>query len=221
MSDIHYTPTFRHTDWIDNVDRIVAGGPTGFNVRLNAIQDDLHQLSTVVVALDSALDEIKAAVPVPPPGEQRVAVPLVPFFTGGPALRQGFPFIDTAGELHFTRGTVPDTAVFALTLPERTRITSLRVTGRYPFGAPGSLTVSVARSPLTDVTSPGDTIALVPVSQLVTAPAGPFDLTSPANRTVATVDLNAFRYFVSASGAIGADPATMSIAGIQVGFVAV
>lgn len=50
-----FDPTFKHEEWIDNVDRVMAGGPNGFNVRFNALQADLVQMAEVVKTLDLAL----------------------------------------------------------------------------------------------------------------------------------------------------------------------
>src|SRR6186713_2346421 len=75
MSDLNYTPTFHHSPWIDNVSRVKAGGPDGFNVRFEAIESDLHQVSAVVDSIDTLVDAVGAG---PAPGSQRLLVPLDP-----------------------------------------------------------------------------------------------------------------------------------------------
>lgn len=57
MASVSFTPTFRHTDYVDNRDRVQAGGPNGFNARFRALQDDLGALSEVVTQVDGALQQ--------------------------------------------------------------------------------------------------------------------------------------------------------------------
>jgi hypothetical protein len=54
-STVQFTPTFEHQDWVDNVDRVTAGGPNGFNGRFNALQADLNQMTDVVKTINTAL----------------------------------------------------------------------------------------------------------------------------------------------------------------------
>jgi hypothetical protein len=42
---IEFNPTFKHTDWIDNQDRVTAGGDNGFNRRFQNLVADFTQLS--------------------------------------------------------------------------------------------------------------------------------------------------------------------------------
>ena len=88
MAEPSFTPTFHHTDWVDNVDRVQAGGPNGLNVRLNAIEADLHQVSIVVGQIDAALDQHRTGTT---PRQQRVNVPtsLVTRAGGGVAPEAG------------------------------------------------------------------------------------------------------------------------------------
>jgi hypothetical protein len=218
VTDIQYTPTFHHTDWIDNVDRIVADGPTGFNGRLKAIESDLQQLSTVVAEIDTALDRAAAGNQTRPSGQQRLTVPLNIVFPPVPS-RQGFAFLDPNGEFHFPTGQNGIVALIGLSLPEPVRLTSLRVTGRFPVGTQSALTISLKRAPVKDITQAGDTIAIADVAQLATAPTNLYDATVAASNSFANVDLNSFRYFISAQGGPSGDPNTMSLAGIQVGYV--
>ncbi|MDQ1655914.1 MAG: hypothetical protein QOD41_997, partial [Cryptosporangiaceae bacterium] len=69
MAEISYTPEFHHTKWVDNVDRVQADGPNGFNVRFSAIERELKQLSTVVAQINAALHVV-----APPPKEQRLTL---------------------------------------------------------------------------------------------------------------------------------------------------
>jgi len=53
---ITYTPLFTHDDWIDNVDRVQAGGPNGFNIRFNGVAEEFGKLATVVASIGTAID---------------------------------------------------------------------------------------------------------------------------------------------------------------------
>jgi hypothetical protein len=50
-----YTRTFSHTDWLDNVDRVQAGGDTGFNGRFHGIEAELDAISGVVTQANTQL----------------------------------------------------------------------------------------------------------------------------------------------------------------------
>lgn len=60
MADVSFTPTFTHTPWVDNKDRVQAGGANGFNVRFSSLENDLQTLSAVVSDIDTALDALAA-----------------------------------------------------------------------------------------------------------------------------------------------------------------
>jgi hypothetical protein len=45
---ISYTRTFSHTDWVDNVDRVQAGGDNGFNGRFHSLEEQFDTISGVV-----------------------------------------------------------------------------------------------------------------------------------------------------------------------------
>jgi hypothetical protein len=55
MVDVSFTPTFRHTDYVDNRDRVQAGGPNGFNARFRALEEDLGTVSEVITEVAGAL----------------------------------------------------------------------------------------------------------------------------------------------------------------------
>ena len=76
MATVSFTPTFSHTPWVDNRDRVQASGPNGFNVRFAALQADLGALSGVVSQIDTALDALEAG-----PGAQTRVVTLPPILT--------------------------------------------------------------------------------------------------------------------------------------------
>jgi hypothetical protein len=189
MSDLSYTPTFHHKPWIDNVDRVKAGGPDGFNVRFEAIDSDLHQVSTVVATINTLLDN---AGPTPPSGTQRLLVPL------DPAQENLIPDFgiwtcDGTGAIH----PQPDSAssgrgaaaTMDLRLPDQATVVSMRMIGHYTGAA--LIDVRILRFSLFNIHT-GD--ALVQVNLAPPGPANPYDITTPANAAFAVVDNTQFRY---------------------------
>lgn len=78
MASVSFTPTFQHTDYVDNRDRVQAGGPNGFNARFRALQDDLGKLSEVITQVDGALQQRPAA------GTLIDTTVTIPAFSAGP-----------------------------------------------------------------------------------------------------------------------------------------
>ena len=52
---VSYTPSFTHPDWVDNQDRVQAGGGNGFNVRFHGIEAEPAALQLVVQSINDAL----------------------------------------------------------------------------------------------------------------------------------------------------------------------
>lgn len=200
--DLTFTPTFRHTNWINNVDRIEAGGPNGFNVRYDAIDSDLRQASTVVDQIDAALKAGGVHA-----GEQRVTlgVDLVSLQNPG----QNGWFYDEAGAAHPAGGTGGGTAMMGLSLPDGSRLKSFRAAGLYG-GVPLILSITLARVSLADENQ-SDKLAEVASGPGFT---NPYDATVPVDAALATVDNTSFRYLVRADarfvGAEGSGPTTLS-----------
>jgi hypothetical protein len=188
MPDLRFDPIFRHKDWVDNVDLIQAGGPNGFNIRMNSIGSDLHQVSTVVTEVDSRLDLIARNTSAPPLGPQlfNVALDL-------PAERQGGHwFYGPDGALH---SDFADSAmVMGVGLPDHIRLQSMRLVGRFSGAAPTRFTFTLGRASLTDASREPDTIV-----ELATDEPGltdPFDVTKDVTDIrLGPVDHSAFRYF--------------------------
>jgi hypothetical protein len=190
MADVSYTPVFQHTDWVDKVDRAVASGPNGFNIRFNSIERDLREASTVVAEIATAIRAAHASTPDTPTRitftpQLRDVPPNLGFETTDQGFQSGLSnaqFGACAGVANF----VP---------PDRTRLATVRIVGRVDaFNGINSATVSVMRIPLLGATSSPTKLGGV----LLNTP-GDFDLQSPVSDDVALVDLSAFRYFVTAS----------------------
>ena len=195
MTDLSFTPTFQHTNWIDNVDRIQAGGPNGFNVRFDAIDSDLRQASAVVQQINAAL-----ALPGggPPTGTQLLTPGLglvsVPGFSGG----NGW-FYDATGAAHPAGGTGGDGAVMDLTLPDQARLLSFRAVGLYA-GSPVTLNISLLRESLASTSRTPDLLATITNS--TAGFTNPYDVTVPVNAEFAAVDTGTFRYYILASATL-------------------
>jgi hypothetical protein len=209
MSDLSYKPTFFHKPWTDNVSLIQAGTPDGFNVRFAAIESDLHQVSTVVSAIDGEIDALIAGGSL---GTQRLNVPLDlvgPFPVVSPS--RGWS-CDSTGAMHPEEGADGGRGVMELKLPEKAKLTSLRALGLYP-GPPVRLSVTIARSSLFDEGRPPETLA-----ELTDATPGmtsTYDVTRQINPDFATVDTTSFRYFLTATATQVTSFAVISLAAVQ------
>lgn len=183
MTDIGYTPAFDPTDWIDNVDRITADGPNGFNVRFDAIGSDLHQAAAVVTRIDAAL-------------AQSVGLPTgLQVLTPGLDLNGGWLY-DRTGAAHPDSSGSSRVAVMGLSLPADVNLVSFRAMGLYP-GNPTALSIALIRAPLADVNATPDKLA--EINSAVTALTNPYDITMPVDVTLAAVDLETYRYCVVAT----------------------
>ncbi|MEU5261562.1 hypothetical protein [Amycolatopsis sp. NPDC021455] len=204
MTDLSFTPTFRHLNWIDNVDRIRAGGPNGFNVRFDAIAADLHRMATVVQQIDAAL-----ALPVnDATGNQHLTPGLdfrpLPF-------EDSFWDYDQNGVLLGPLGNAGE-AVMDLAVPDGIHLQSFRATGK--FFVPFKLTLF--RVPLLNAGAKPDKLA--EISDTTPGIADPFDVTVPVDTALATVDTDTFRYYVLAARSGSADESGNTIAMVQLAY---
>lgn len=202
--DLRFTPTFRHTNWVNNVDRIEAGGPNGFNVRYDAIDSDLAQMSTVVGQISGAL-----STPGGTPGEQRLT-PGLDFVTVSQGSGGDWTY-DNAGAVHPAGGTGGGSAVMDLTLPDRIKLRQFRALGLYP-GSPVRFTLVLSRTSLTDA-SRTDELTRITISG--SGITNPYDITVPVLDGFASVDNSAFRYSVLGSAELIQTPSAVSVATIQ------
>ncbi|MFI6704346.1 hypothetical protein ACIBJC_36355 [Streptomyces sp. NPDC050509] len=203
MTDISFVPTFKHLAWVDNRDRVAAGGQNGFNVRFDAIQKDLEKLSTVVGDIDTS---IKTA-------GQHPAVPrllsLAPAFVALPP--------STAWSLNrygvAVRHATSDSDVTGLlnvAPPDGARLVNFRATGQNS-GA-GSLAITLFRSPLTG-TSSREPLAQITATGTFGDPVG---ITPGKDK----VEMTAFRYFVTATLTGAVDGDSIDITSVQLTYIA-
>lgn len=185
MADISYTPHFHHTDWVDNVDRVQAGGPNGFNARFTAIEGDLTGVSTVVTQINTALAQLGAH---PPAQQQRLTL--------APALvaLQGVGSwgYDSSGIAVKPQGAGSVAGMMSLTLPDKVRMLSLRAVGQN-ISSSALVRISLFRAPLLGVNTVPDRLARV------SGDGNPYDNTAAADPNFARVDLSTFRYYLIAT----------------------
>lgn len=79
-----YVPKFSHSDWIDNEDRVQAGGENGFNIRFHKLEAEfaalaMNHLNPLIVSLSNSetclslipilapSDPVQPGTPAPPP----------------------------------------------------------------------------------------------------------------------------------------------------------
>jgi hypothetical protein len=214
MTDLSYTPSFVHTDWLGGVDRVEAGGPSGLNARLHAIQSDLRQASTVVAQINTELTQL--APPVGP-AQQVAFTPML-----GPMAAPDLAWVldqngnpDVTAQLSQTfRG------LLNVDVPDGSRLVSLRVrvvTVNNGVDDDTEFTVTLSRAPVRLTSPPASAQALVTIDNRGFTQ----DTTQPVtDSSLAVVDRTNFRYFVTvrffAQAEIGFD--TMTIQSIAINF---
>ncbi len=213
MSDLSYTPTFRHKPWVDNVDRVKAGGPDGFNVRFEAIEADLHQVSAVVATIGTLLD---SAGPATPSGTQRLLVPLDPSPELSPG--SGFWTCDGTGAMHPQPDSVSAarsaSSTMDLSLPDKATLVSMRVIGRHQSGS-AHVSVGMQRNHLFNIGISADSLARISVDP--PGPGNPYDLSTPVTAAFAAVDNNQFRYALTffANSVTDADSLNITVDSVE------
>jgi hypothetical protein len=187
---ISYTSDFKHTDWIDNVTRVKAGGEDGFNDHFHRIEDEFKKLSGVVTEIKGAMDLLGQKPPAKP-----ITVTLTPVLaTTGPA---GWEHV--AGSARKPTGAGSAAGTMSVDLPDGVTVQTLRVIGEN--GGAGVLVVQLRRQKLEAAAASEPVIG-------VTGSGGVFDSKNvPQDPTRALVDTDLFRYFITASvnGAAGTD----------------
>ena len=207
MVDMTYNPTFRHTDWVDRVDRVEAGGSNGFNGRFNAIGSDLRQLSALVPAIGAAIDQSNA--PPPPPAQQElVFTPVLQSVSSTAAWGTS-----ATGAAVVGGSNIVAIGLANLTLPDQVRLISMRGIGSLNdvIGNNVGGSIVLSRMPVRQSLSPP------PPEQLasVIMDEGPFNVQTTVADALAHVDLNTFRYFVTATFSVEGLPGSMTIEAVH------
>ncbi len=182
---VSYTPSFTHTDWVDNQDRVQAGGGNGFNVRFHGIEAEFAALQLVVQSISDALTALSTK---PPPQPQTTAFTpnLVPTSN---LPNQQWQHQDGGA---FARGQATAAGMMDVQLPSGSTVNSLRLIGNK---GSGNVSVTLFRQPIA-AGSLAQALAniFVPKTQ-----NGTFDATAAADPSVGTIDASQFRYYISAT----------------------
>jgi hypothetical protein len=196
VSDLSFAPTFVHTDWIDNVDRIVPGGPRGLNARLHAIEADLQGVASVVGQTNVEISRI--GLPLPPTQIRRIA--LVPvLLSTGVSGALNWAIDPTGAAIASVSQSVVVDGFANVNPPDHARLTAFRIRGALATGAtPPDLHLPVVFSRVPFGLTPTPPTPQALASTTVTA-SGNFDVTMQIPVAQAVVDLSAFRYVVHAS----------------------
>jgi hypothetical protein len=193
MTDPSFTPTFHHVPWVDNVDRVQAGGLNGFNIRFDAIGADLRQVSTVVDQIDDAIDALRDDPNPPQPTTVLVPLQVVSTNQAGFAPGGGWGY-DEVGAISPGSSIRGNGAVMDLDLPNQAVLVSFRVRGLFS-GDQADMSLSLSRASIADPTRAVDVLGTV------TDPGtNPYDITVTVDARFATVDNGSFRYALACGG---------------------
>lgn len=203
MSTIEYDPDFQPPQYADGRDRVKAGGPRGFNEVFDAIREELDQVSDVVKAIKDELDRLGEK---PPPVEIRTTLTpaLVPIGST--------PWAHFTGGATKPAGATAATGMMPVTLPQGSRIRSLRATGRNSGN--GALDIILRRQPFA-----GNAPSAVIVA--VGGTGNPFDAATNAPTTeISKVDNDQFRYYLTVELDTAAAGDTVQVMTIQIAHIA-
>lgn len=181
MANITYTRQFQHTDWQDNVDRVQAGGPTGFNQHFHDIEGDFDAIAQVVSLINAALIALGQAPP-PTPTQTTITPALVAASSTG--WQGGLGVVSKPANQTSAWGAM------SVDLPNGALIQSFRATGRNT-GA-GNLRIALQRQGVV-LGTPSERVA-----GLDNITGDPFDQNAPANSANALVNNQQFKYFITA-----------------------
>ncbi|WP_030795941.1 hypothetical protein [Streptomyces sp. NRRL S-337] len=194
---ISFEPTFKHTPWVDAVDRVAAGGDNGFNIRFQRLEADLGMVGRRFTDVSAALDALAATA------EVVRSVNIAPVLSAvGPA---GWD-ISTAGEASKPPESDEAQGAVPVTLPASGAITGFRAFGR--CSGTGKLKVDLVRRKLTGG-------AETKIVQIVAQPDQAFPPEKAPAPADAVIDAGA-SYFIVAHTDGAAKEDTMVLTGFQV-----
>ena len=189
---ITYTPTFEPTPYVDGQTRVSAGGPQGFNIRFQQLQDEFRRISAVVAQIDAALAALGQATPA-----RQLAIVLTPNLvaTAGNGWGHANGLAQKPGGAASAQGMMP------VVLPHGAVLQSLRATGRNqgaaaPAPGSGDLRITLRRMDIRpEVTTMVD---IARVNGIGDGINNSFDNAVSADSQFAQVDTTQFRYFITA-----------------------
>ncbi|MEU6928759.1 hypothetical protein [Streptomyces sp. NPDC046385] len=202
MTDIVFSPTFKHVAWVDNRDRVAASGQNGFNVRFDSIQRDLENLSKVVGQIDTGLKAV---------GQRPTVKRLLSLLPAFAPVRSKTPWVLQSNGVA-VRASAADTDLggfLAIAPPDGVQLLTLRATGTNAGN--GNLQVTLFRNALTVSGTPE------PIAQ-VQCSGGPFGDPQPVQPDKARVDMSRFNYFVGAGLVDATEGGAVFITSVQLSY---
>lgn len=181
MANITYTRHFQHADWQDNVDRVQAGGPTGFNQHFHDLEGEFDTLAQVINQINAALIALGQA---PPPTATQVTVTPALVAASSTGWQGGLGVASKPANQTSAWGAM------SVDLPSGAVIQSFRATGRNT-GA-GNLRIALQRQGVVLGTPSERIVGLDNIT------GDPFDQNGAASAAVAPVNNQQFKYFITA-----------------------
>lgn len=190
MTDqISYTPVFQPPNWRDNIDRVSADGPNGFNIQFAGLLNEFNQIANVVSLLNTAI----AAVGTPQP--RPVTITLTPSMIQTDAA----PWAHQPGFAVKPPSATSAHGMMSVSLPNvpsGVTVLSLRASGQNAdstgkVAGNGILLVKLLRQSRLEDGSPPDTMVTVEGTGVT------FDASGNVDTQFATVDNN-HKYFIMA-----------------------
>jgi hypothetical protein len=193
MADISYIPKVQFAPFFDNVSRVRAQGPDGFNVRFDGIKAEFDTLQTVVSAINDAIT--KLGIKPPPQARTATFTPNLMSTSADP----NFQWQHGEGFATVPPGRRQAAGMMDIQLPNGAVLNKLRIIGNKDTG---DLTVEVRRQQVVFGSTAQPIVSIfVPKTQNGTFDPPP-TLVDPSR---ATVDNEQFRYYLVAR-VEGADP---------------
>ncbi|MEU0740855.1 hypothetical protein [Streptomyces sp. NPDC006134] len=135
-----YVPKFAHTDWIDNKDRVQAGGKDGFNARFHDLAAEFASLADVINPLIEALSPAESFLTLMP-----ILAPRRPILDAS-GTEAGWKLIGDGAEK--PAGQREAHGIMNVTLPEGAEIKSLKILGEEGTATSALPTVRLRRRAL-------------------------------------------------------------------------
>jgi hypothetical protein len=191
--NIVFSPTFKHTDWVDNLDRVQAGGTNGFNIRFQALLTDQAALVGLFNQINAALVGLSTP-PTPTTKTLTLSLGLLPQLDPsnlGPAgPTQNLGWTNLLGIVVLPSQRTVAEGIMPVNLPDGATIQAMRVYGRNTGN--GTLTVKLLALPFNDSSNQ----PIVIVSGVGSAPFGVAVNASTAN-SVNVVKVAGFHYVLT------------------------
>lgn len=189
-----YTRSYSHLDWMDNVDRVRAGGDHGFNAEFHNLEAEFDAIAAAISGL---------AVKPPPVTFTVTLTPnLIPTKTDA-----GSQFQHIEGAAVVPVKQILATGMQTVPFPPGVVLNTLRMTGAK---SSGTIEVVLQRQALPYGSQPAAVATVV----VAATQNGPFDISAnPADPTLTAVNTSQYRYYLSVSLSGGDPLATQGVDG--------